>query len=86
MLVQGPIIPTAALVAGARLLDMGMVANTKQYVGIQFVAVGGFTAGTVNAEIIPDTQYNPCCRQTRGANLGVCRRPLSLRTGRSGVW
>ena len=59
VLVQGPTIPTAALIAGARLLDMGHVANTKQYVGILFVAVGGFTAGTVNAKIIADTQYAP---------------------------
>lgn len=59
VLATGPTFLTAALVAGAVLMDSGVPSNTKRYTGFQYISTGVFTAGTVSAFILVDTDFNP---------------------------
>lgn len=59
VLATGPTLAEAALVAGAKLLDIAAPANTKRYVGIRYTSVGTHTAGTVFAGIVAETDHNP---------------------------
>lgn len=58
VLVSGPVIVEASLVAGAKLLDVVAPGNTKRYVGIRYTTVGTHTAGAVFAGIVSETDHN----------------------------
>lgn len=57
ILVTGPTLLTAALVPGARLLDSPLPQNTKRYIGVRYITVGTFSAGTVTANCIEDVDH-----------------------------
>lgn len=57
VLLSGPVVPTAAAVAGAILLDVVGPQNTKQYLGVQYVIVGTMTAGAVETHILSDVDH-----------------------------
>jgi hypothetical protein len=57
VLLSGPVVLLATLIAGAVLLDVVAPQNTKQYLGVQYVPVGTFTGGTVEAHILSDVDH-----------------------------
>lgn len=59
VLASGPVVVTANLTAGAVLLDIPLPNNTKRYVGFQYVSTGTFSAGTLSAFIVSDTDFQP---------------------------
>lgn len=59
VLATGPTIAVASLTPGAKLLDVAAPINTKRYVGVRYISVGTFTAGTVFAGIVAETDHNP---------------------------
>lgn len=58
VLAVGPTVAEAAAVAGKVLMDINTPANTKRYVGFQFVSVGTHGAGQVWSGIVANTDRN----------------------------
>ncbi len=59
VLATGGTIATANLTAGAIVFDQVLPRNTKRYVAFQYVTVGTFAAGTVDAMIVSDRDATP---------------------------
>jgi len=55
LLITGAVIAEASLTAGARIIRRKIPSNTQKYIGLQFVTVGTHTAGTINANIVRDS-------------------------------
>lgn len=55
----GPIALANIPAAGGVLMDIPLPDNDQQYLGVQYVTVGDFTAGKVSAHIVSDTDYQP---------------------------
>lgn len=56
VLYSGPVVLTAAGVAGAKLLDAPLPDSTKRYLGVQYVVVGAMAAGAATAGVVSNTQ------------------------------
>lgn len=52
VIINGPVVAEASLVAGLRLLEVALPKTTKRYIGLQFVTVGVHGAGAVDAGIV----------------------------------
>jgi hypothetical protein len=66
VILTGPVVAEASLLAGKRILDVNLPQTSKRYVGLQYVNVGTHTAGAVDAGMVLDTDSGT----TFAANTG----------------
>lgn len=66
VLLSGPVVAEASLVAGTEIWDVALPDNAKRYIGVQYVNVGTHTAGKVSAHVVADTDF----ANTLPANTG----------------
>lgn len=55
VLISGPVVAEASLVAGAEILDVPIPDVSKRYLAVQYVTLGTHSAGTVTAEVVETT-------------------------------
>lgn len=57
-LMSGPVVPVASLGAGAKIFEGPVPTGVQRYLRINYVVVGPFTSGNVNAGLV-ETLQNP---------------------------
>ena len=59
VIATGPVVLLAAALAGTRILDLPIPGTTQRYLGLQFVLVGTATAGTVQGDVVAESDNQP---------------------------